>query len=172
MHGSQLWISLNHSLYRGHVIRQFNSVWNWGTNMKYGPQLAAMIRVKLFTDITYGREQLELWNHRRRIETEGKAKVVASVWGAVFVQFLAALAECFAAFASVYLEGTVEFSRSIWKKRLNSTGSFKTTETKHLARQGIEQILPPKQTQRALPCLLFQSFFYGKTLFLHLALSP
>ena len=30
--------------------------------------------------------------HRRRIETEGKAKVVASVWGAKFVQFLAALA--------------------------------------------------------------------------------
>ena len=30
--------------------------------------------------------------HRRRMETEGKAKVVASVWGAKFVQFLAALA--------------------------------------------------------------------------------
>ena len=28
----------------------------------------------------------------RRIETEGKAKVVVSVWGAEFVQFLAALA--------------------------------------------------------------------------------
>ena len=30
--------------------------------------------------------------HRRRMETEGKAKVVASVWRAKFVQFLAALA--------------------------------------------------------------------------------
>ena len=30
--------------------------------------------------------------HRRRMETEGKAKVVASVWGVKFVQFLAALA--------------------------------------------------------------------------------
>ena len=30
--------------------------------------------------------------HRRRIETKGKAKVVASVWGAKFVQFLTALA--------------------------------------------------------------------------------
>ena len=30
--------------------------------------------------------------HRRRKETEGKAKVVASVWVAKFVQFLAALA--------------------------------------------------------------------------------
>ena len=35
---------------------------------------------------------LESHNHRRRIETEGKAKVVVSVWGAEFVQFLAALA--------------------------------------------------------------------------------
>ena len=43
------------------------------------------------------------------METEGKAKVVASVWGAKFVQFLAALAV---------------LPRSIWKKRLNSAGLF------------------------------------------------
>ena len=30
--------------------------------------------------------------HRRKIYTEAKAKVVASVWGAPFIQFLAALA--------------------------------------------------------------------------------
>ena len=30
--------------------------------------------------------------HRRMVETEGRAKVVVSVWGAKFVQFLAALA--------------------------------------------------------------------------------
>ena len=30
-------------------------------------------------------------NYRRRIETEGKAKVVASVWGTKFAQFLAAV---------------------------------------------------------------------------------
>ena len=30
--------------------------------------------------------------HRRRIKTEAKAKVVASVWGTEFIQFLAALA--------------------------------------------------------------------------------
>ena len=30
--------------------------------------------------------------HRRRIKTEEKAKIVASVWGAEFIQFLAALA--------------------------------------------------------------------------------
>ena len=47
--------------------------------------------------------------HRRRIETEGKAKVVTSVWGAQFVQFLAALAV---------------LPQSIWKKRLNSAGLF------------------------------------------------
>ena len=48
--------------------------------------------------------------HRRRIETEGKAKVVASVWGAEFVQFLAALAV---------------LPSSFWKKRLNSAGLFR-----------------------------------------------
>ena len=30
--------------------------------------------------------------NRRKIATEGKAKVIASVWGAEFVQFFAALA--------------------------------------------------------------------------------
>ena len=30
--------------------------------------------------------------HRRRMETEAKAKVVASVWGAKFIKFFAALA--------------------------------------------------------------------------------
>ena len=29
--------------------------------------------------------------HRRRMEREAKAKVVASVWGAEFIQFLAVL---------------------------------------------------------------------------------
>ena len=32
--------------------------------------------------------------HRRRIKTEEKAKIVAAVWGAEFIQFLAALAIC------------------------------------------------------------------------------
>ena len=38
---------------------------------------------------------IDLWiqdNHRRRIKTEAKAKVVAAVWGTTFIQFLAALA--------------------------------------------------------------------------------
>ena len=41
-------------------------------------------------------------DHRRRMEREAKAKVVASVWGAKFVQFLAALAV---------------LPRSIWKNK-------------------------------------------------------
>ena len=48
--------------------------------------------------------------HRRRMETEAKAKVVSSVWGAAFIKFLAALAV---------------LPRSIWKKRLNSSYYFK-----------------------------------------------
>ena len=32
------------------------------------------------------------WQHRRRMESEAKAKVVASILGAKFVQFLSALA--------------------------------------------------------------------------------
>ena len=48
--------------------------------------------------------------HRRRIGLEDKVKVVASVWGAKFVQFLAALAV---------------LPRSIWKNMMNSTFSFK-----------------------------------------------
>ena len=34
------------------------------------------------------------YGNRRRIKTEEKAKVVSSVWGAEFIQFLAALAVC------------------------------------------------------------------------------
>ena len=49
-------------------------------------------------------------NHRRRTETEGKSKVVVSVWGTKFFQFLAAL---------------IVLSWSIWKKQLNSTVSSK-----------------------------------------------
>ena len=47
------------------------------------------------------------------MKTEAKAKVVASVWGATFFQFLAALAV---------------LPRSIWKIRINSTVSSKPIE--------------------------------------------
>ena len=52
--------------------------------------------------------------------TEAKAKVVASVLGAKFDQFLAALSV---------------LPRSIWKNKTNSTVSSKSTEAKQLARQ-------------------------------------
>ena len=42
--------------------------------------------------ITFDRMKQEGITHRRRMETEEKAKVDASVWGAKFIQFLAALA--------------------------------------------------------------------------------
>ena len=48
-------------------------------------------------------------DHRKRMETKGKAKVVATVLGAKFVQYFAALA--------ILLQ-------SIWKKWLNSAGLF------------------------------------------------
>ena len=67
------------------------------------------------------------------MELEDKAKAVTSVWGAKFAQFLDALAV---------------LPWSIWKKRLNSSFSFKSTEVKQLTRQGIEHILPPKQMRR------------------------
>ena len=47
------------------------------------------------------------------MEREAKAKVVASIWGAKFFQFLAALS-CFGIngrFAWAYLEETVKFDR-------------------------------------------------------------
>ena len=50
-----------------------------------------------------------LRSHKRRMETEDKAKVVASAWGAKFIQFLAGLAV---------------LPQSIWKKLLNSAGLF------------------------------------------------
>ena len=71
------------------------------------------------------------------METEGKAKVVASVWGAeLFNSLLFAV-----------------LSRSFFKNLLNSTVSSKYTEAKQLARQGIEQILPPNRRDDL--CLAF-----------------
>ena len=69
---------------------------------------------------------------RRRMETEDKAKVVASVWEAKFVLIVAALAV---------------LPLLIRKKRLNSSFTFKSTQTKQIMRQEFEQILPPKQTR-------------------------
>ena len=52
------------------------------------------------------------------MEKKAKTKVVAFVWGAKFIQFLAVPAVLF---------------RSIWKKRMNSTFSLKSTEANRLS---------------------------------------
>ena len=60
------------------------------------------------------------FTHRRRIELEDKANVVPSVWGTESLQrWLFFPANGWT--QPVYLEQTVEHSRSIWNKLLNST---------------------------------------------------
>ena len=87
-------------------------------------------------------------NHRRRIELEDEANVVASFWGGGGkIRFIPCCASCF---ASVDLEKQDEFDLF-----------FHIDQAKQIARQQIEQILPTKQTQRTLPCLLIPAFFYG-----------
>ena len=55
--------------------------------------------------------------HRRRMETEGKAKVVASVWGEKIYSIY-----CYTScFVSVNLKETVDFNRFFQIDRLNST---------------------------------------------------
>ena len=66
-------------------------------------------------------------SHRRRMKREAKAKV--SVWGGKICS-LSCRANYFA-------------SLSIWKNSMNSTVSSKSTAAKQLARQEIEQVLPP-----------------------------
>ena len=75
------------------------------------------------------------------MKREAKAKASRQFGGADFVQFLIALA--------------------VLKKWSNSSYSFKSTETKQLARQGIKQNLSLKQMRRTLPLLLSPSFFYA-----------
>ena len=83
---------------------------------------------------------------RRRMEREAKAKVVASVWGADFVQF-PCRASCF---ASVDLEETVEFILFFQIDRCKIASAARNL-TKSV----------PKQMRRPLPLLLSPSFFYG-----------
>ena len=72
-------------------------------------------QLEFYTDQNPGVHTVSM--HRRRMGTEAKAKVVASVWGQnVFNSWLAV------------------FPRSIWTKKLNSSFSFKSTEAKHLSR--------------------------------------
>ena len=84
---------------------------------------------------------------RKKTGRDGKRKD-PETGGETFVQFLAARA--------VFLPW------SVWKKWMNSTVSFKSTETKQLARQEIEHNLTPKQTLRPFSLLLFPSSSYGE----------
>ena len=98
---------------------------------------------------------IEVSNHRRRMETEGKnANVVTSVWRQNLFNSLPRLLFYLGLFGrNGFIQPFLQMDR------LNSTVSSKKTQAKQLALQGIEQILPPKQTWRPLPCLLFPSFF-------------
>ena len=64
-----------------------------------------------------------LSGHRRRINTEEKAKVVAALWGAEFVQFLSALA----VFTVKRFEEYDELQQDDLKKRMNSSDSSKSS---------------------------------------------
>ena len=93
----------------------------------------------------YSRQTIEEgWNRRqgkgRRV---GKGGKICSI---------PCRASCF---AWVYLEEAV--NSAVY---LELTVSFKSYETRQLARQRIERILPPKPTRRPLPLLLSPSFFY------------
>ena len=86
-------------------------------------------------------------NHRRKIETEEKAKVVvAAAWGAKSLHFFAALLTI--------------FQQDDLKNRMNASLSSNHPGAKLLAWQWIESILSPKQQWRPLPSLLSLSFFF------------
>ena len=116
----------------------------------------------LYWPIQHG--QAVYCTHRRRIELEDKAKVVASDWGTKSLPlqlfclgFLKQTVEfnrppCHAScFALVFLKQIVEFNHLIQK----DGGKAASTA----------RILSPNPTRRPLPCLLIKSFFYA-------ALSP
>ena len=105
------------------------------------PSTKALRSIALFWEQSYrGIPAIDDWiSRRRKMETEEKENIVASVWWAKCIQYFAALA--------VLL-------RSLRKKRMNSTFSSKSTEVKQLARQGIQQIFPQKNRRDDL-CLCF-----------------
>ena len=61
--------------------------------------------------------------HRRRVKTEEKAKVVASIKGKEFIKFLAALA----VLKLMILNNRMNRPRMIGKKRINSAYSSKSS---------------------------------------------
>ena len=71
----------------------------------------ALSTVSVARWLSNNRETEDQWEHRRRIKSEAKAKVVASAWGEEFIQFLASLAI---------------LPRIILKNMMNSSFSFKS----------------------------------------------
>ena len=78
-------------------------------------------------------ESTQFYRCRRRNKSEKNAKVVGSVWVEEFIQFLAALA----VLPRTILKNKMNSTRMIWKKRMNSSISSKSSCSKSLARQGI-----------------------------------
>ena len=93
------------------------------------------------------------------METEAKAKVVAFVWEKNWLNSL----PCNSCFALDDLNYRMNCTKMIWKKRMNSSYSSKSSQAKQLVRQRIGWILPLKQKWRPLPFLLSLSFFYANT---------
>ena len=62
--------------------------------MRFLVGLVTVLQYIRLADFSVGRILVDLIgpNHRRRIKTEDKAKVVAAAWGTELIQFLAALA--------------------------------------------------------------------------------
>ena len=88
--------------------------------------------------------------HRRRIYTEGKAKVIAAIWVTEFIQFLVALAifhqdglknRMNSSFSTEFIQFLVTlaiFHQDDLKNRMNSSFSSYHPGAKLVARQGIE----------------------------------
>ena len=84
------------------------------------------------------------------MEREAKTKVDASVWGAGFVQFFAALDD---------------LPRSVWNKRLNSSNFSKSTEANSQGGKELNQFCPPKKMRRPLHLLLSPSLLQEVIMF-------
>ena len=114
------------------------------------------VLMKVASSPTVSQVSVDTCRHRRRINTEGKAKVVAAAWGQ----------NCFNPCRASYFvirrfEEWDELHQDDLKKMMNSSNSSNRPSAKQLSRQGIESIPFPKQQRRPLSFLLYVSFFYA-----------
>ena len=87
-----------------------------GEHVLHGPSKrnTACCRKRIFSQSAFcsnARNGTEYAKHRRRIKTEEKAKVVAAVWVAEFIQFLAALTTVF----SMILKKRMNRIKAAWR---------------------------------------------------------